>query len=505
MHYTRERMRSGRLPVATRVYQGLGALPEALKTFAFNTFLLLFYNQVLGLAASVASVALLVAVLVDAVTDPLVGSLSDRTRARLGRRHPYMFAAVVPLGLSLWLLFSPPGSLTEAGLAVWLGAFAVATRVSMTFFQVPWSALFVELTDDYVERSELVTYRWGFAIIGVALFTALSWAALFQGTEALPEGQLDRSNYPAFAVVLAALVAGAALLTALLTRREVPYLLQPTDAPAFRLTDAFRDLRLSLRNANFRRLFIGLLFTATLTGTVEATNIYISTYFWELTPSDLAWYALAALGAFAGIAAVPMLNRRYEKRTLLVVGMLASIALGPLLVSLRFLDVLPANGEPALLRVLVCVEVLRGFLLVIVGTMFVSMTADTADQQEVRTGLRQEGVFSAAVSFSNKAISGLGILFAGLLIDHVIQLGAGVQPGEVPQDTLVRLGVTMGYLVPALYLLPLFVLVRYDLTRERHETVIASLEARRITDADSATTDTTTTEGANHAVPQATG
>ena len=480
--FQRQRERAGKLPLSVKVFQGLGALPEALKGFAFNTFLLLFYNQVLGLSASMAGAALLVGVAVDAVTDPLVGTWSDGLKSRLGRRHPLMYASVLPLLVTLWALFSPPQTLDAAGLGIWLLVFAVAARVSMTLFQVPWSALFVELSDDYVERSELVAFRWAFGILGVAVFTVLSWGVVFQSSEAFPEGQLDPGNYGLFAGMLAVSVAGAALLSTLLTQRDVPFLLQPEEGVGFSFARASGDLRAALRLPNFRRLFVGLLFTATLTGTVEALRIYLSTYFWELTPEDLQWYAVAALGAFAAIAAVPALNRRFDKRLILVVAMGVSILDAIILVSLRFAGILPENGEPLLLPILVANEVFRAFLVVLVGTMFVSMIADTVDEQELATGRRQEGVFSAAVSFSNKAISGLGILFAGLLLDHVIELTPDTSPGEVAADNLVRLGAVMGYLVPALYVLPLFVLLGYSLSRERHSAIRAALDARHGTE-----------------------
>lgn len=464
--------------MSVKLFQGLGALPEALKTFAFNTFLLLYYNQILGLPASMASLALLASVVVDAISDPVAGSFSDGLRTRLGRRHPLMYASVLPLALTLWALFSPPEGLSQSQLGLWLLCFAITSRLAMTLFQVPWSALFVELTDDYVERSELVTYRWAFGIIGVAAFTALSWGLLFQSSPEYPEGQLDPGNYALFACVLALTVAAFALISTVLTQRDIPYLLQPVQGSVMTLSRVLADLRLSLHTANFRLLFVGLLFTAALTGTVEALRIYLSTYFWGLTPADLQWYALAALGALAAIVIIPWLNRRFEKRTLLVGTMLISIADAVVLVTLRFLEILPPNGDPWLLPILVANEAFRAFLIVITGTMFVSMTADTVDEQALATGRRQEGMFSAAVSFSNKAISGLGILIAGFLLDDFIGLAPETRPSSVDADSLIRLGGVIGYLIPALYLLPLLFLVRYDLNRSRHADILAALASR---------------------------
>ncbi|MFM8356815.1 MAG: MFS transporter, partial [Gammaproteobacteria bacterium] len=128
IRYVRARTRVGTLPLSTRLFQGLGALPDTWKNFAFNTFLLFYYNQVLGLTASLASAAIMIALIVDAITDPLVGSWSDSFRSRLGRRHPFMYASALPLGVSLYLAFSPPDGLSETGLFVWLTVFAVLVR-----------------------------------------------------------------------------------------------------------------------------------------------------------------------------------------------------------------------------------------------------------------------------------------------------------------------------------------------------------------------------------------
>src|SRR4029453_19413708 len=98
-HYARAKTRSGLLPLSTKFYQGIGALPDTFKNFAFSTFLLFYYNQVLGIRAMLASVAIMVALTTHALTDPIVGSFSDNLRSRLGRRHPLMYAASLPLGV----------------------------------------------------------------------------------------------------------------------------------------------------------------------------------------------------------------------------------------------------------------------------------------------------------------------------------------------------------------------------------------------------------------------
>eukprot|EP01068_Selenidium_serpulae_P006878 Selendium_serpulae@DN4543_c1_g1_i2.p4 len=95
-----------RVSLKTRICFGVGAIAEGVKNTGFNAFLLFYYNQVLGLSGTACGVAILFALLVDALTDPLVGELSDRCHSPLGRRHPFMYAATVPMPLSFMALFN---------------------------------------------------------------------------------------------------------------------------------------------------------------------------------------------------------------------------------------------------------------------------------------------------------------------------------------------------------------------------------------------------------------
>ena len=96
----------------TKLSYGVGQLSDGIKQASFSTFLFFYYNQVLGLPGSLAGLAALLALMVDAITDPMVGQLSDRFHSRWGRRHPFMFAGAIPFGLAIVALFSPPDGLS---------------------------------------------------------------------------------------------------------------------------------------------------------------------------------------------------------------------------------------------------------------------------------------------------------------------------------------------------------------------------------------------------------
>ena len=469
------------MPVSTKIFQGIGALPDTYKNFAFNTFLLLYYNQVLGIRAVVASAAIMVALIIDAITDPIVGSFSDNLRSRLGRRHPLMYASALPLGLSLYLVFSPPAGFTEWQLCAWLATFAIGTRVAMSFYLVPWNALFAEFSDDYAERSSIVTYRYFAGWTGGLLFTIAAWTYIFPSSAEFTKGQLNPAAYHVFAPVLALLVTAAVLITTHFTRSEIPYLLQPTSTPEpFSLQRVFGEVLLALRNGDFLVLFMTLLLASAIGGTVEALNIYMQTYFWGLNGEQLRWFGLAFFGFLAAFSMMPVLQARFDKKRLVIVGLLFLVANGVAVIGARFIDLLPPNGSPALLPVLIANEIVRIAVATVVGIMFISMIADALDAQELNTGRRQEGVFSAALSFSAKATSGLGILLGGIILDYVVAFPRSVNgtPVTVDPSTVRLLGWIAGIALPLLYLFPFSLIARYKITREMHAEIRKQLDAR---------------------------
>ena len=147
-----------KLPMRVKLIAGFGSVAFGVKDNGFSFFLLIFYNQVLGMDAALVSLALLIALLVDALVDPLLGNLSDRTYTRWGRRLPWLYAAPVPLAVLWVLLWSPPGGAAPsfAGLV----AIAVAVRILLSACEVPSIALVPELTADYDERTTLFRYRF---------------------------------------------------------------------------------------------------------------------------------------------------------------------------------------------------------------------------------------------------------------------------------------------------------------------------------------------------------
>ena len=226
-------------------------------------------------------------------------------------------------------------------------------------------------------------------------------------------------------------------------------------------------------------MFICTLLFAGIAGVGQVFDIYMNTYYWEFKPADLRWYGLTIFGAMAAFVTVPVYQRKYEKQDILVVAIGVACILPIIRVTFRFLDIWPDNGDPMLLVLFIILAAFAVYALTTAGIMFGSMIADLVDEQEFSAHRRQEGVYSSAIGFSAKATSSLGLIAGGLLLDIFISFPRGTDVGEVADPTLFRLALTDGILVPIFFLIPILMLRRYSLTRERLEEIQSELAKRR--------------------------
>jgi glycoside/pentoside/hexuronide:cation symporter, GPH family len=476
---------SGPLPFPVKFAYGIGQAAEGLMYAAFGTFLLFYYNQVFGLPGTLAGLAVGTAVLIDAITDPLVGSVSDGWRSRNGRRHPFMFASIVPLSISFYLLFNPMVS-SDWGLVVWLVLFANLTRTIMTFFSVPHNALGAEMSTDFDERSTVVGYRVFFGNFGALAAVYIGFWLFFVPTPEFANGQLNRDAYAPFALTLAVLMAAAIFWCAAGTRRLVPALPKATGAstggPGAVLARMASEMLAALKCGGFRWLFGGVLLVSVMIGVDGALSIYIYTYFWELSRAEiLALSPAYPVGAAVGALAGGYLTRRFGKKWSLIFGGLAWPIGQVLPITLRLAGWFPENDDAALLPLLIAIRFVQGACTVQAVVAFGSMIADTADEHEYHTGKRQEGIFFATSSFSSKAASGFGTLFAGFGLDIINwPRGTAIRTAaDVPPETIVHLGVLYGPVIGGFGLLSVWLYMHYRLTREGHAEILQELRRRR--------------------------
>ncbi len=479
-------VRSGPWPFRIRLAFGVGQLAEGLKNGALGLFIFFYYSQVLGLSGTLTGIAVAVSLFVDGIVDPLIGSLSDNWRSRHGRRHPFLYASILPLMVSFYCLFAPPVT-SQMGLFVWLIVFTNIARTAMSAFHVPHLALGAEMSRDVDERASLVGFRMFFTIFGGLCSTLIGFGIFFAPSPEFPVGQLNAAAYAPFAATLCVLMGLAIFVTARGTRVAIPYLKQGAAEVRLSVVSVFanlgRDLRIALASAHFRWLFSGVLVVYLMIGTNAALDIYMFTYFWEFSSRQVMTLSVAyPLGLMIGASLAPAFLRRFDKRAALLFGTIWWASLQVLPVSLRLLGWFPDNDDSALVPVYMGIRFVHGIGSVMANVAFGAAIADVADESELRSGRRQEGIFFSTSSFSLNFASGIGSLIAGLALD-AIRWPRGTQvrtAADVAPETLVNLGLVYGPFVVAFSLITLWCYANYGLTRERHARILEELEQRRV-------------------------
>ena len=175
---------------------GIGEAAGAFKNIAWGVLLLFYYQQVVGIEAWMVGAAIAVSVLVDAVTDPLIGVWSDRIRSRWGRRHPMLVAAALPLAACFVALFNPPADMTDWQGFFWLLTFGILVRSLYTFYNIPHLALGAEMAHDYDQRSTLFAYSAFIGAMAVAVSYGLIMRYYFPTTPEFDPGLLNAARYP---------------------------------------------------------------------------------------------------------------------------------------------------------------------------------------------------------------------------------------------------------------------------------------------------------------------
>jgi Na+/melibiose symporter-like transporter len=430
-----------RLSLQTKFAYGIGQVAEGIKSRGFDIVAFFYFTQVLGLKGSLAGTAVAIALIFDAVSDPVAGHVSDNWRSRLGRRHPFMYAAAFPLALSWFLLFVPPDDLGQTALFGWFLGFAILVRGSMTLYHVPHMALGAELSDDYGERTSVVQWRTFSGMVGSLVVIGLGIYLFFPETAEFSNGLLNPAGYPAFAAASALLMFVTIWYSAWGTRSEIPRLPTTTgESKVFSIRETFREFAIAWQNPSFRSLFVGFSLFGVSISITTTLSTHVNVYFWGFSVAQLsALLAPTAAGFVVGVAISGKLHDYFEKKPTLIVAALVSALISNVAVIARLAGVIPDVSSPAVFDLVVGVLALAGIAAGIGYTSAGSMMADVAQDQFDRTGRAQQGILFSAVAFSGKVGSAGGHFLAGVGID-LIAFPLQSDPETVAPSLIARLG-----------------------------------------------------------------
>ena len=439
-------MNSEKITVAQRLGYGVGDFGINLYFISVMTYLPFFYTDVFGLSAAAAGGVLLVARFVDAITDPIMGAIAERTKSKLGRLRPHIRYGAVPLGLIAILTFTTP-DWSDAGKLWWAYITYIGFGIAYTVVSIPYSAMTASLTVDHHERTLLSTIRMAFAFAGGYVISVgmLPLVGLFETQE-----QGFR-----WALVLFAVMATILLwLTVAYTEERV----QPPATQKLALLDSLKAVFL-----NPPLMVVIVLFTCgMLSFTIrQAVTIYYFKY--NLGREDLIalFFGVTLPIMFIGLLAVPKLSAMFGKAGGIIVGAVVTI-IGS--VGLYFTPYTAVEW----VFVWGCVVALGGTPIAVLGW---AMIPDTVEYAQWRMGMRADGAIFAFASFFQKlakAVGGAGVLAVLAVMGYVAN-------AEQSAASLRAIHFVMT-LVPAGIMLVMIIAARaYRLDKAAHQKIVQEL------------------------------
>jgi len=413
------------------------------------TYLLYFYTDVLGISAAAAAGVFLVARMVDAVTDPLMGAIAERTRTRWGRLRPYLLWGALPLGAITVATFSVP-DLDESGKVIWAYVTYTLFGILYTVVTIPYSALTASLTDDYQESTRLSTFRMAFAFSGALIVSVgvAQWVRMFANPA---EGY----------VLIMSIFACVATLLLLITFFNTKEVVQPPPEQKLSLNDSLRAVFY-----NPPLLIVIALFTLGMLSFTVRQTVTIYYFSYNVGRPDLigAFFAATLATMFVGLVFVPRLAERFSKAGAIQIGALFTV-----LASIGFY--LTPVSEPVWVIFWGCLVALGGAPIAVLGW---AMIPDTVDYAQWRFGKRADGAVYSMSSFFQKlakALGGAGVATALATVGYVAN-----QPQSA--ETLDMILHLMTVVPIGLMVLMIFLARLYKLDGETHARMRADLAQR---------------------------
>ncbi|MEL4895554.1 MFS transporter [Crocosphaera sp. Alani8] len=453
-----------KLSFSTKLAYGVGELSGSLPSNILVFFFLFFLTDVAGLKPGMAGIIVMIGKIWDAINDPLIGWLSDRTRSRFGRRYPWMILGSIPLGLSCILLWTISPGDGQTFQVIYYTIIALVFYTAFTAVLLPYSALSAELTQDYNERTNLISFRSAFSIGGsiVSLIVAEVIFSLFDN---------QAKQYSLLGLV-AGIIATISIFISILGTykryKEVHkygYNSQKNSSLSIK-----ENIFLILTNFPFICVMIIYLCSWLSVQTIAAILPYFVINYMGLTEEHFTRMAIFVQGtALIMMIFWNYMSQRFGKKTIYLMGIPFTIVaeLGLFLL------------QPGQVILMYIIAIIAGIGIATAYIVPWSMLPDVVDLDQLKTGERREGIFFALVVQLQK----IGIAGALLLVGKILD-SAGYIPkstGQQPETALWAIRMIIGPIPITLLIIGFFFAYLYPITQAVHQDILFQINQKNET------------------------
>ena len=461
------------------VLYGSGEAATSLVLNGLYGFALIFYTEALGLSPALAGLALSISIFWEAITEPYMGYLSDRTRSRFGTRYPWIAAGAVAMAVSFHFLWAVPAAFRGGGTTTfaYLVVVNLLLRTSLTMFVVPYLALGFEVAPAYDDRPRLQGVRWVCNMAANMAGPALAWVIFFKdrtgpdgrvvsGTSIVANFEAMGSAFAVALVVLTAILLWGCRATVRDTRRG-----SAASATAHPI-GFWEDFKPILLDPDVRRVLILIFLMVVGMVIVGSLQSYLYVHFMSFPGVEKTLvHGSTMIAAALGAAISPWAARRFDKKGAIVVGALIGIVGEAGLAAVFLPGWMPRAGTAAVI-VFVLFQACYWAASGIVLPVATAMIADIAELGRRRTGRIVDGSYSAIFSLAWRMGTALALLATGAVLSVS---GFETTGGHPPAPDAIRRVAALGFLIgAAAYAVTIWWVRGYTLDRVRYRALTAA-------------------------------
>ncbi|MEN8193555.1 MAG: MFS transporter, partial [Bacteroidota bacterium] len=449
-------------------------------------FAMLYYTEALGLNYALAGIAMAVATFWDAVTDPLMAYISDNTRSRYGRRHPYILFGGLATILSFYFIWDVPGIFTsDTNILFWyLVVMNLVLRTSATVFLVTYTALGFEVCTDYNDRAKLQGTKFGFNMFINIAGPAMAWTLFFKDPSDGTQATSIASNFIDMALVFSVAALVFLIFVLYSTKKFIVDTRNSTDIEKFRFRlfiDYFRDI---FGDKYSRVIFLFMMVVMLGIILVASLQMYVYVYFMEFSSGQKSIvHGGTMVGAGIGAVIMPFLVNKWDKKPVtyysVIVSVLCNVALFILFVTGLFpkdmVETIFGFEVPVSMILFLFFNSLYWMGSGILNPIAMSMMADLSEVGKYKTGELKDGGYGATLSFLTKVAMSIGMLISGYILSWVgFVEGSEVQTPEAINN----LGAATFIASGTIAFIAALVITKYPIDRNFMQKIKDALDAR---------------------------
>ena len=423
-----------------KLFYGMGTLGYGLISQTMTSFIMFFGNAVMGVPGTLMGMAVSISVLWDAITDPIVGYFSDHTKSAIfGRRHGYILFGTFVMAILNILLWNVP-DLAPFAKFIWFLVLLLALETANTLFYTPFSALAVELSGDYYERTIIQSISTVFFLIGLIVPTVLM-AALQTPTEAYPDGVMNPESYGNMAYICSSLALVCGSVCFFGTYSHLPRLMAKAQMevkpPKKPLRSMLKDFFDEIKDVNYRSVILG--YASSLMAAAFLTSVGVHVFKFTFRLPTMKMYLLLGSLFVMTIFSQPFwlfVAKKLDKKRALLSGIGMTIV-GVLMIS--FVLIIKSNlGENGLVTALFPGVLVTGFGTGAMYTMPTSMMGDAIAYEKAKNGIEKTATLSGFMTFGYKISQAGALLVIGVMLDII-----GFNSNNPVQTPAVEIGLAL--------------------------------------------------------------